>query len=883
MKISSYVSKKITTVFLLLSVYSSFVTAKIIYRVILPAAYYSYKPGAWNNAISVWSKTGPTGTACSCAPGSNLVSNNTVYIYNNITSNNMLSSMAGSSIINIEAGDSLIITIPTFSVTVSANINVNLGGTLIINGVLAMSGKSTINNNGNVIINGSVNNSGNAIVTNNGTLIVNGTVTTTNTASFAGTGVAYATGQISGSGTDMFSDFSTVFCKLITQTGSGLVSYYPTPVLSFQPINFNNNTSAVLTGDGKFIDINSIPGILNSKGILPNQLLFITGKNTLASMPFIWSAPNLIVPNGNYITGPSGTALQMQFSETTNYSRWLLTTDGGSSDNEGIDVSSNSKGNGQVGLFTPNSYLAVNSDKGSIFQDNTSIILNAPLTEISGASFQDFNDPTKSARIVTSLLVSGDSLKDTLPDKSGIFAMTSDIQPTYWAESDNGQFKYKTPARKNIYYNSGNVGIGTTNPAVALDVAGDINVSGSLTMPTIASASGTQLLSIDTTGKITTLRGPSLSRLVYPQIPSSPPTNCGTVTTPGWYLGAPVSSLNFPQSQIATDLCTWVGIGTAGQSMPDAALTIASNVGPLAFSVSNPISNASSTDPYASPTDYFTIDNIGNTIIAGTLNVDNTVHLYAVNSSPFVISNYTGLANVFTIDNAGVTNAGFGINSVSFGGANTGAPYFVQNYFGFNVARDQANLQWKAGTDGSGNGGAVMMTDGIGNIRFAGIPSTSGTSKTISDAALFANTSIIVGSSGGMLLRNPLNPNCTQNAYTALNLGGNASPGQYLLAVDGGIIAHEILIQPCDGSWCDYVFDKNYKLPSLKETEQYIAENHHLPDVPSAQEVKDNGIKVGEMDAALLKKIEELTLYTIELQKQMEIMKDEIVKLKQTK
>jgi hypothetical protein len=65
-------------------------------------------------------------------------------------------------------------------------------------------------------------------------------------------------------------------------------------------------------------------------------------------------------------------------------------------------------------------------------------------------------------------------------------------------------------------------------------------------------------------------------------------------------------------------------------------------------------------------------------------------------------------------------------------------------------------------------------------------------------------------------------------------------------------------------SWPDYVFDKRYNLPPLSEVEQHIKEKGHLKDIPSAEEVSQNGILLGEMNAKLLQKIEELTLYIID-------------------
>ncbi|MGS2765228.1 hypothetical protein [Sinomicrobium sp. M5D2P9] len=100
------------------------------------------------------------------------------------------------------------------------------------------------------------------------------------------------------------------------------------------------------------------------------------------------------------------------------------------------------------------------------------------------------------------------------------------------------------------------------------------------------------------------------------------------------------------------------------------------------------------------------------------------------------------------------------------------------------------------------------------------------------------------------------------------NVGiGTVNPGDWKLAVNGNIRAKEVKVET---GWSDFVFEKTYKLPTLKEVEQYIEEHGHLKDIPSAGEVEKNGILVGEMHARLLQKIEELTLYTIQQQKIME-------------
>jgi hypothetical protein len=99
------------------------------------------------------------------------------------------------------------------------------------------------------------------------------------------------------------------------------------------------------------------------------------------------------------------------------------------------------------------------------------------------------------------------------------------------------------------------------------------------------------------------------------------------------------------------------------------------------------------------------------------------------------------------------------------------------------------------------------------------------------------------------------------------NVGiGTTAPSAYRLAVNGKAIAEEIVVK-LYGNWPDYVFEPEYKLPSLFELEQYIKANKHLPEVPSAEHVKENGLSVGEMNAILLKKVEELTLHLIEVNK----------------
>jgi len=77
----------------------------------------------------------------------------------------------------------------------------------------------------------------------------------------------------------------------------------------------------------------------------------------------------------------------------------------------------------------------------------------------------------------------------------------------------------------------------------------------------------------------------------------------------------------------------------------------------------------------------------------------------------------------------------------------------------------------------------------------------------------------------------------------------------------------------------DYVFEDNYNLKSLKEVESYVKENKHLPGIPSAAEISQNGMSVSEMSNLLLEKVEELTLHLIQLEKENEALKAKVESL----
>ena len=113
---------------------------------------------------------------------------------------------------------------------------------------------------------------------------------------------------------------------------------------------------------------------------------------------------------------------------------------------------------------------------------------------------------------------------------------------------------------------------------------------------------------------------------------------------------------------------------------------------------------------------------------------------------------------------------------------------------------------------------------------------------------------------------------------SAGNVGIGTTNPTYLLSVKGTIGCGEVIVENVTG-WADFVFEDDYNLMPLQELDSFIQKNKHLPEIPTTEEVKENGISVGEMNAKLLQKIEELTLYIIEQDKKIDAQNKRIEQL----
>lgn len=144
---------------------------------------------------------------------------------------------------------------------------------------------------------------------------------------------------------------------------------------------------------------------------------------------------------------------------------------------------------------------------------------------------------------------------------------------------------------------------------------------------------------------------------------------------------------------------------------------------------------------------------------------------------------------------------------------------------------------------------------------------------TIHSTGLYVNDVLV---SGDLSLWNRAGNNVftistTDNIGIGTTLANN--PNNYKLGVNGKIGAKEVQIENTSSTWADYVFKPDYKLMTLEEVESFINKNQHLPEIPSAKDIEVHGHKLGEMDVLLLKKVEELTLYVIQLKKEIEELK----------
>lgn len=273
------------------------------------------------------------------------------------------------------------------------------------------------------------------------------------------------------------------------------------------------------------------------------------------------------------------------------------------------------------------------------------------------------------------------------------------------------------------------------------------------------------------------------------------------------------------------------------------------------------------------------------------IGTNNPKHLLHINGNTMISGSNKALlfatSESSTYGNFGIRYTGSGLN---FYMPNEGSPtnylLFIKN--NGNIGIGKSNPSCKIDVDGMAKATAILSTtlSITGDINFRGLAGNSTKVITIDNNGdlLTEDFSTFHDNMGNHVASQNLNLNGNKLVNGSSGIGGiyihtngNVRIGTgtmnptKALEVNGTIRSKEVIVEITN--WSDFVFDNNYNLMSLKDTESFIKQNGHLPNVPSASEVEKEGIQIGEMNAILLQKIEELALYVIELQKQIDELK----------
>lgn len=254
---------------------------------------------------------------------------------------------------------------------------------------------------------------------------------------------------------------------------------------------------------------------------------------------------------------------------------------------------------------------------------------------------------------------------------------------------------------------------------------------------------------------------------------------------------------------------------------------------------------------------------------AGRNNTVGTAHRNTYLGYQAGYFNQAGTGNVFLGNEAGYNE--MGSNRLYIDNSNTATPLIYGDFAGDDVTIN----------------GSLDLTDPSGATSF----DIHGTDNGVwnSEIRFFTDDTLrhVIANDLGRD-RLVISPGSGENAENLVHINGSMLIGNgdldnpltgYKLYVKGGILTDKVKVAVYNSEyWADYVFEEDYERNSTEEVEQFIKEHKHLPNVPSAKEVNENGVDMVEMDATLLRQIEELWLHVIELKKENERLHAQIGK-----
>ena len=249
-----------------------------------------------------------------------------------------------------------------------------------------------------------------------------------------------------------------------------------------------------------------------------------------------------------------------------------------------------------------------------------------------------------------------------------------------------------------------------------------------------------------------------------------------------------------------------------------------------------------------------------------------------------------GSGRIFIGDGMGATRKGLLIAAVNGGNFVRLHPYnytnasnmdlYIPGNVGIGTSTPAAMLH-VLGAENNGTNAAVKISNTTGMVTHNLLIDGNEIDAVSTYLALQGNTNgnLLMVTGGGNVGIGTVAPNAKLAVNGAMTISTSVPATGYALSVGGKIIAEEVRIQ-LQVDWPDYVFDDNFTLPRLKEVAHYISENDHLPGIPSATEIRTDGLLLGDMQARMMQKIEELTLYLIQQQEHIEQLEQEIYSLK---